>query len=402
MGERTTSIYTRQLGSGVAKLAFDEPLEQDFRAQYATRNIAFLRVGAAQGLVFVSLSALLDWRLGPATDATPVLVKLGLIAPAFVLLLAALHASPLMRHIRRAATLAAVALIVGCTALLFAATSAALTSTIVVVHVATLYVYLMLGLRLYPALILSLPLTVVLMWVETRAGAAGSTAAIDCVFLLFTNVVGALTCYRLEHAARTSFLEREIVNVLSGNDSMTGIPNRRAFNRHLQTIHRQAERDGRRIALLLAEVDAFDDFKARYGGRLADSALRRIAHAVLRTLKRPLDFGARFGEFEFAVLLYDPDPNHLQAIMREIRERVTLLDIEHEGANRTGLVSISVGAALSAGVRSHDPEKLLIVADQALAEAKAPQSQGIAVRSTGPREAAASVTAGPWVSIAPE
>lgn len=70
--------------------------------------------------------------------------------------------------------------------------------------------------------------------------------------MIFLNVCGAYGCYRLEHASRTSFLEREIVNMLTGSDALTGIPNRRMFNAHLQRVWRQAMRESRGLERALA------------------------------------------------------------------------------------------------------------------------------------------------------
>ena len=399
MTQGNESVYARQLSRRAAELQFDEPLEGEFRRNYGRGNTSFVRIAAIQGLVLVSVSAFLDWRLA-AGNFVPIslAMKLAVMAPAFLLLLYAIHSKPLNLYVNKLTLLCAVALSAGSVGVLLAALPSNLPNTVLGIHVVTIFIYLMLGLRLLPALTCALPLTAVLIWVETNMGVNAPDTAFDCVFLLFTNVVGALTCYRLEYAARTNFLEHEIVKLLSGNDSTTGIPNRRYFARHLQTVKRQAGRDGKAIAVLLAEIADFDDFKRRHGEASADATLKRVANAIVHELKRPLDIAAKLGSQDFGIVLYDPDPNHIQALIKQIRQRVAALNIAHNDASDSGLVAIDVGAVISPAAGSHDIEQILELAELALGQAREPENQGVAVLAAGQQTADGAVTLGPWAA----
>jgi diguanylate cyclase (GGDEF)-like protein len=380
------------------ELRFEEPLESEFRAHYLYRSLTLVRAGGVQGLLLVLVSALLDWRLGSGSFAgQAIAIKLGLLAPALLLLVIAAYSDSLRRYLERVSILAGASMTLGAAALLLYAGSSELQLAVPAALVATVFVYTMLGLRLAPAVTITLPLVVVLIYAETRAGVAGGQLAQVGIYLLFANMIGSFACYALEHSARSAFLEHTVVALLAGNDNVTGIPNRHAFDRHLHTLRRQALRDGKRVALVLARVNRMDAYRTRLGAAAADQALRRIAHAILHALRRPLDLAARLDGDEFGVLLFDPDPNHIQMLVRQIRDAVVMLDIAVEAdVPGAGLLSLNLGAALSAERAMPEAGQLLAVAQDALLQAGAPENQGVVVLTAAAAQDGNAVARGPW------
>ena len=380
--------YSLQLRSGFPTLRFEPPLEAEFRAQHLARAGAFLRVSLGVGLaLLLALPCALDGYAGAAGATLAALIRLALMAPPAALALLALRTRLLARHLPR----------------LLLATGAAFSAGGVLLVVLTpphvlegaalmLFVYLLLGLRFPVALMLTLPLTAALVVALLRAG--GAAAATDGTLVVAVGAVGALASYRLEHAARTLFLEREIVNLLAGRDTATGIANRRLFATHMQRIRRQANRDKRALALLLVEIERYAEFEAAHGRLDTEAMLRRVAHALTRGARRPLDCAARLDGAQFAIALYDPEPAYVDRLAADLREGVALLDIAHAGAPR-GVVDVAIGVALSPPDAYHDPDALLRLAAQALEAAKDGTRDGIVVRSAlqpdGP-----TVTTGPW------
>jgi len=377
--------YFLLLRSGLPTLRFEPPLEEDFRARYAARGGAFLRASLGLGLALLGVSCALDWRAGAASAPVAVLVRLAVMAPPVALALFAVHADVLARHFRKLLVASGAAFSVGGVLLALLAPPNALEGAAL-----TLFVYLLLGLRFPVALALTVPVTAATLFALVRAGAAAEDGAL----LVAINAVGALASYRLEHAARTLFLEREIVNLLAGTDTATGIANRRLFATHMQRIRRQANRDKRALALLLIEVERCAEFEAAYGRLDADAMLRRVAHALTRGARRPLDCAARLAGAQFAIALYDPERAYVERLAADLREAVALLDIAHAAAPR-GVVGVSIGVALSPPEAHHDPDALLRLAAQALEAAKDGTRDGFVVRSVlqpdGP-----TVTTGPW------
>jgi len=382
-----TDHYSLQLRSGFRMLRFEPPLEAEFRAQHLARGGGFLSVSLGLGLALLAVPTALDWRAGAADLAPAALIRLAFMAPPAALALLALHARPLARHLPRLLLATGAAFGAGGALLALLPPPHALEGAAL-----TLFVYLLLGLRFPVALALTLPLTSALVISSLRA--AGGAAAGDCALVVAVAAVGALAGYRLEHAARTLFLEREIVNLLAGTDIATGIANRRLFATHLQRIRRQANRDKRALALLLVEIGRCAEFEAAHGRLDAEAMMRRVAHALTRGARRPLDCAARLGGAQFAIALYDAESAYVERLAADLREGVALLDIAHAGAPR-GVVGVSIGVALSPPDAYHDPDAMLRLAAQALEAAKDGTRDGIVVRSVlqpdGP-----TVTTGPW------
>ena len=174
---------------------------------------------------------------------------------------------------------------------------------------------------------------------------------------------------RLEAATRQLAL-------LVRKDHLTGLGNRRHFDRTLQREVRRAHSSGLPLALLMLDVDQFKHYNDHYGHVAGDLCLRRIGEALQRITRSREDLVARYGGEEFAIVL--PNTSEAQALeiaTRAIRE-VRTMGLEHSG-RPGGRVTLSAGGAML-GARSQDqPEtvaalasNLIRLADLALYSAK--------------------------------
>lgn len=230
--------------------------------------------------------------------------------------------------------------------------------------------FFFLGLHFRPALV-----SVVLTFVAFLASALLFTMPPAvllrcCALLLVTAVTCAVAAWQLEKQSRRSFLEGRLIAQLAEHDALTGAKNRRVFDEHLARLWQQAIRDGRRLAILLIDVDHFKAFNDRYGHQAGDTALRRVAQAVQAQVCRPLDMLARYGGEEFAVILYDSNPHSAQEIAERMRVAVSAMNIEHRGAKGARAVTVSVGVAAIEPSPSRDPRGVVQLADEALYTAK--------------------------------
>jgi diguanylate cyclase (GGDEF)-like protein/PAS domain S-box-containing protein len=157
---------------------------------------------------------------------------------------------------------------------------------------------------------------------------------------------------------------------LSRRDGLTGIANRRHFDEYLELEWRRAERDGRPLSLLIADVDHFKAFNDVYGHQAGDECLRRIAHTIDAQLSRSIDVTARYGGEEFAVILPETPLAGALNIAERMRGAVMGLRIRHEASPVSEFVTVSIGAASVIPRRGETPERLIGAADQALYEAK--------------------------------
>ena len=126
-------------------------------------------------------------------------------------------------------------------------------------------------------------------------------------------------------------------------DSLTGIPNRAAFDRELDQAMRRARVDGSPLMLALIDLDGFKDINDSLGHGVGDDVLRLTGVALTEPWLRTC-FTARIGGDEFAVVITDPamiaDPERL----RDRLEAALQIPVESGGITMTS--AGSVGLAL--------------------------------------------------------
>lgn len=149
-------------------------------------------------------------------------------------------------------------------------------------------------------------------------------------------------------------------------DSLTGLPNRRAFDEHLAWWLDQWRR-GRQtpVSLLLIDVDRFKQLNDRYGHPAGDAALRWLAKKARATV-REVDVAARYGGEEFAVIMPGVAAAAAAVLAERLRAAIAAEPFTHAGA--TLQVTASIGLATSLG--NDDPASLARRADEALYAAK--------------------------------
>jgi diguanylate cyclase (GGDEF)-like protein len=142
---------------------------------------------------------------------------------------------------------------------------------------------------------------------------------------------------------------------LAGTDPLTGLANRREFERILGLPQH------RRFAVLAIDVDGLKAINDNYGHDAGDAALRTVAMA-LRLGVREQDTVARTGGDEFAVLMVDADAEEATAVAERLRLSM------HGIALARGQARLSIGCAT--GAAGADPGPVWTLADEALYRAK--------------------------------
>jgi diguanylate cyclase (GGDEF)-like protein len=176
-----------------------------------------------------------------------------------------------------------------------------------------------------------------------------------------------LAAFLNRELARRSAAERKLT-VLATTDGLTGLANRRLFNRTLAFEWRRAMRGRNPVALLMIDADNFKVYNDSHGHQAGDKLLQAIAASIRTSVTRPSDLGARFGGDEFAVLLPDTSLEDAAALAERIR--ADLMIHCNAGDVRHGDVRLSIGVAcLAPGTGRKHPD-LVAAADKALYQAK--------------------------------
>lgn len=159
------------------------------------------------------------------------------------------------------------------------------------------------------------------------------------------------------------------IHELSIRDGLTGLYNRRYFDQVAQQQFELAKRHHLSLALAIMDIDFFKKFNDHYGHQQGDHALREVAKAAQKALRRGSDQLFRVGGEEFAVLLSIDNVAELAPQMEKINQAVRDLRMPHVG-NPSGYMSISIGATLVSADHWMDVDAAYKRADDCLYEAK--------------------------------
>jgi diguanylate cyclase (GGDEF)-like protein len=141
----------------------------------------------------------------------------------------------------------------------------------------------------------------------------------------------------IENARVYEQLER-----LAATDALTGLFNRRYFERALEREASRLDRHKGSIALLLLDIDHFKQLNDTYGHPMGDVVLKRVAETLTRELRKG-DVLARFGGEEFVILLPEGSKRGAGEFAERIREAIASAPIHPGGPRRK--VTVSVGWA---------------------------------------------------------
>ncbi len=146
-------------------------------------------------------------------------------------------------------------------------------------------------------------------------------------------------------------------------DELTGLYNRRFFNRELRKETERSKRSNQPFSLLMIDVDYFKNFNDRFGHLAGDAALRQLADILLRTA-RVVDQTSRYGGEEFVLIL--PHAEREEAVMVAERHRKAVGEhLFTDNGKPIGRLTVSIGAATFPG-DAKDELGLVSKADQAM------------------------------------
>ncbi len=159
----------------------------------------------------------------------------------------------------------------------------------------------------------------------------------------------------------------QLVSVQAYTDTVTGLPNRRSLDEHLEQEVYSARRNGYTFAVIMMDLDEFKEVNDNYGHAIGDQVLRLISN-YLATLLRSSDFLVRYGGDEFTLILSKTDPPAARLVMEKVLEKVKNFSFDAPNGNKIKL-GLSAGIAFYP-LHARTPADLLHASDDALYEAK--------------------------------
>jgi diguanylate cyclase (GGDEF)-like protein len=153
---------------------------------------------------------------------------------------------------------------------------------------------------------------------------------------------------------------------LATTDGLTGCLNKRTFLDELQKRMKAAERFGKRLSLIVTDIDHFKRVNDTYGHAVGDKVIRALGE-ILRGLKRGTDIVARFGGEEFCILCEETDARGAVLLAERVREQLGQRTFESELGSFNVTCSLGVAAYPDDAA---DDGQLFELADKALYGAK--------------------------------
>jgi diguanylate cyclase (GGDEF)-like protein len=158
------------------------------------------------------------------------------------------------------------------------------------------------------------------------------------------------------------------LSTLAATDSLTDLPNKRAFLQALARDLARADREAKPISLVMLDVDFFKRFNDTHGHQTGDDVLRLVG-SVLKAAVRTGDVPARYGGEEFAIILPCTDAAGASIVAERIRAMLEGASIRGPAGSLRVTASLGVATLVGPGCQTGG-EELVARADAALYEAK--------------------------------
>src|ERR1700691_4532554 len=187
----------------------------------------------------------------------------------------------------------------------------------------------------------------------------------------FAPLAAALDDMAAKLAAREEELQvaNQHLDELASLDGLSGLANRRGFDRELERDWQNANQNRRPIALMMVDIDHFKLFNDRYGHVAGDTCLRAVGETLSLVTLEEAVMVARYGGEEFTLLLPGVDVARAAVLADEARKAIEDLCVNHS-ESPFGQVTISIGVESMVPEAFQTAADLVEAADNALYDAK--------------------------------
>lgn len=190
------------------------------------------------------------------------------------------------------------------------------------------------------------------------------------IFGLAASALNAATLLgRIARGNRDLAGKMEEIEKVAWQDQLTRLPNRLYFHERLSQVLASAERNKRKVALLLFDIDGFKTVNDTLGHEAGDRLLKEIAERV-GSRTRQADTFARIGGDEFVVLMeLQRDESDAIPVAEAVMSAVGEIDMFDAHGLRVG-ASIGISCSDLGSERERIADEMLIKADHAMYDAK--------------------------------
>ena len=162
---------------------------------------------------------------------------------------------------------------------------------------------------------------------------------------------------------------RKQIEYQSMTDQLTGVANRRRYDRYSGIRWQEAVRLQVPFSICMFDIDRFKLYNDTFGHPAGDKVISAVAKTVSAYLQRSTDFFARYGGEEFVALLFGDSAEKAFSYLKKVRQAVEQLHIPHDPAAGEW-VTVSVGGVTVVPQRDSSYDAYLKIADTMLYDAK--------------------------------
>lgn len=213
-------------------------------------------------------------------------------------------------------------------------------------------------------------LTGILYFENNAASGAFTESRLKVLHLLASQAAISIENARLYADMEERVSERATAfKTLSLQDSLTGVPNRRALDERLIEEIGRSRRSDLPFALLMIDIDNFKYINDSFGHPTGDICLQRIGATLQAQCRHGTEFVARYGGDEFLMILPNTDGNGAHALAEQVRLAVQGVVLEVGDVRHP--ITVSIGIANYDAYMLPDASSLIDDADRNLYAAKA-------------------------------
>lgn len=161
----------------------------------------------------------------------------------------------------------------------------------------------------------------------------------------------------------------QLIEKISITDELTGLYNRRHFNKIFQEEVEKAASEREYLTCIMLDIDHYKKYNDTYGHYEGDEVLRKLGKKIKELAGRANDFVFRLGGEEFGMIISGITQEESYEYAEGLRSSIESMGIEHATSSSSGVITVSVGVAAVKvdGLREEDIYKL---ADEALYQSK--------------------------------
>lgn len=206
--------------------------------------------------------------------------------------------------------------------------------------------------------------TVLIGYLLTQLGTGVSVHLFIEFIIVSLILVAVIYYYELNRSEAYALIQRASIE-----DPLTGVYNRRQFNRLFEEEYRRAVRNHKPFIFFIMDIDNFKHYNDNYGHHEGDNALRRISALLKQHFRRSGDAVFRLGGEEFGGIINPGEHVNYLGYLEQLRQDIEELGIHNETEYGKAM-TVSFGLSITPQVDTLTPMAIYQKTDAALYQAK--------------------------------